>query len=92
TTESETGIPFIETMYFYSDGTFMIVMNKKVNDQITNGFAGTYTGDTTKNGQPSVTIAGFPTLSGTIENNKLTTPNPDSDNTNNETITYDRID
>ena len=92
TTKSKTGIPFIETMYFYSDGTFMIVMNKKVNDQITNGFAGTYTGDTTKNGQPSVTIAGFPTLSGTIENNKLTTPNPDSDNTNNETITYNRID
>ena len=91
-TKSKTGIPFIETMYFYSDGTFMIVMNKKVNDQITNGFAGTYTGDTTKNGQPSVTIARFPTLSGTIENNKLTTPNPDFDNTNNETITYDRID
>lgn len=92
TTKNKAGIPFIETMYFYSDGTFMIVMNKKVNDQITNGFAGTYTGDTTKNGQPSVTIARFPTLSGTIENNKLTTPNPDFDNTNNETITYDRID
>lgn len=92
TTKSETGKNFIETMYFYSDNTFMIVMNKKVNDQITNGFAGTYTGDTTKNGQPSVTIAGFSTLSGTIENNKLTTPNHDSDNTNNETITYDRID
>ena len=92
TTKSETGIPFIETMYFYSDGTFMIVMNKKVNDQITNGFAGTYTGDTTKNGQPSVTIAEFPTLSGTIENNKLTTPNPDLSNPNNEKITYDRID
>lgn len=92
TTKSETGIPFIETMYFYSDGTFMIVMNKKVNDQITNGFAGTYTGDTTKNGQPSVTIAGFPTLSGTIDNDKLTTPNPDLSNPNNEEITYDRID
>lgn len=91
-TTSEDGISFIETMYFYGDGTFMIVMNKKVEDQITNGFAGTYTGDTTKNGQPSVTIARFPTLSGTIENNKLTTPNPDFDNTNNETITYDRID
>ena len=91
-TKSKTGIPFIETMYFYSDGTFMIVMNKKVNDQITNGFAGTYTGDTTKNGQPSVTIAGLGTLSGTIDNDKLTTPNLDSDNTNNETITYDRID
>lgn len=93
TTKNKAGKPFLETMYFYSDKTFMIVMNKKEegDDRITNGFAGTYTGDTTKDGQPSVTIAGFPTLSGTIENNKLTTPNPDRSNPNETTITYERI-
>ncbi|MDE7290909.1 MAG: hypothetical protein K2N58_02585 [Treponemataceae bacterium] len=85
TTESETGIPFIETMYFYSDNTFMIVMNKKVNDQITNGFAGTYTGDTTKNETATATVAGLGTLPGTIKNNKLTITAPMN-------ITYDRID
>lgn len=87
TTKSETGIPFIETMYFYSDKTFMIVMNKKVNNQITNGFAGTYTGDTTKDGSVSATIAEFAemgALPGTIENNKLTITEPMN-------IIYDRI-
>lgn len=87
TTKSETGIPFIETMYFYNDKTFMIVMNKKVNDQITNGFAGTYTGDTTKDGSVSATIAEFAekgALPGTIKDNKLTISQPMD-------ITYDRI-
>ena len=89
TTKSETGIPFIETMYFYSDDTFMIVMNKKVNDQITNGFAGTYTGDTTKNGKTVyATIAEFAALGalpGTIEGNKLKIDAPMN-------ITYNTID
>ncbi|MDE7140449.1 MAG: hypothetical protein K2O09_06825, partial [Treponemataceae bacterium] len=64
-TTNESGKNFIETMYFYNDETFMIVMNKKENDQITNGFAGTYKGDTTKNGTASATIAGLGTLPGT---------------------------
>ena len=89
TTKSKTGIPFIETMYFYGDGTFMIVMNKKVNDQITNGFAGTYTGDTTKNGETVyATIAEFAALGalpGTITGNELKIDAPMN-------ITYDRID
>ena len=89
TTKSETGKDFIETMYFYSDGTFMIVMNKKVSDQITNGFAGTYTGDTTKNGETVyATIAEFAALGalpGTITGNKLKIDAPMN-------ITYDRID
>lgn len=89
TTKSETGKDFIETMYFYSDGTFMIVMNKKVSDQITNGFAGTYTGDTTKNGETVyATIAKFAALGalpGTITGNKLKIDAPMN-------ITYDRID
>lgn len=83
----EDGINFIETMYFYDDGTFMIVMNKKLNDQITNGFAGTYTGDTTKDESVSATIAEFAemgALPGMIENNKLTITAPMN-------ITYDRI-
>lgn len=85
TTKSETGIPFIETMYFYDDKTFMIVMNKKANNQITNGFAGTYDGDTTKDGTAKAYIAGFEgALPGTIENNKLTITAPMN-------ITYDRI-
>ena len=83
-TTSESGKNFIETMYFYDDETFMIVMNKKENDQITNGFAGTYKGDTTKNGTASATIAGLGTLPGTIEDNTLTINKP-------EEITYDRI-
>ena len=82
----ENDISFIETMYFYSDGTFMIVMNKKVNDQITNGFAGTYEGVTTQNGTAKAYIAGFEgALPGTIENNKLTINKP-------EEIIYNRID
>ncbi len=88
TTESETGIPFIETMYFYSDNTFMIVMNKKVNDQITNGFAGTYEGVTTQNGTVNATIAEFVALGalpGTITGNELKIDAPMN-------ITYDRID
>lgn len=86
TTKSETGKNFIETMYFYSDGTFMIVMNKKVIDQITNGFAGTYEGVTTQNGTAKAYIAGVEgALPGTIENNKLTISKP-------EKITYGRID
>ena len=89
TTKSETGKDFIETMYFYSDNTFMIVMNKKVNDQITNGFAGTYTGDTTKNGETVyATIAEFAALGalpGTITGNELKIDAPMN-------ITYDRID
>lgn len=87
-TTSESGKNFIETMYFYSDKTFMIVMNKKEegDDRITNGFAGTYTGDTTKNGTAKAYIAGVEgALPGTIENNKLTISKP-------EKITYDRID
>lgn len=88
-TTSEDGISFIETMYFYNDGTFMIVMNKKVSDQITNGFAGTYTGDTTKNGETVyATIAKFAALGalpGTITGNKLKIDAPMN-------ITYDRID
>lgn len=86
-TTEEDGINFIETMYFYNDGTFMIVMNKKVNYQITNGFAGTYEGDTTKDGSVSATIAEFAemgALPGTIENNKLTITAPMN-------IIYDRI-
>ena len=83
-TTSESGKNFIETMYFYNDGTFMIVMNKKENDQITNGFAGTYKDDTTKNGTASATIAGLGTLPGEIENNTLTISQPMN-------ITYDRI-
>ena len=85
TTKSETGKNFIETMYFYNDETFMIVMNKKENDQITNGFAGTYKGDTTKNGTASATIAGLGTLPGTISGNELKIDAPMN-------ITYDRID
>ena len=84
-TTSESGKNFIETMYFYNDETFMIVMNKKENDQITNGFAGTYTGDTTKNGTASATIAGLGTLPGTITGNELKIDAPMN-------ITYDRID
>lgn len=84
-TTEEDGINFIETMYFYNDGTFMIVMNKKVNDQITNGFAGTYTGDTTKNGTAKAYIAGFEdALPGTIENNTLKINRP-------KEVIYDRI-
>lgn len=84
-TTEEDGINFIETMYFYNDGTFMIVMNKKVNDQITNGFAGTYTGDTTKDGTANAYIAGFEgALSGTIENNTLKINRP-------KEVIYDRI-
>ena len=86
TTENKAGKPFLETMYFYSDGTFMIVMNKKVSDQITNGFAGTYEGVTTQNGTAKAYIAGVEgALPGTIENNKLTISKP-------EKITYGRID
>ena len=85
-TKSETGKDFIETMYFYSDGTFMIVMNKKVNDQITNGFAGTYEGVTTQNGTAKAYIAGFEgALPGTITGNKLKIDAPMN-------IIYDRID
>lgn len=85
TTKSETGKNFIETMYFYNDETFMIVMNKKENDQITNGFAGTYKGDTTKNGTASATIAAWGELPGTITGNKLKIDAPMN-------ITYNRID
>ncbi|MDE5580713.1 MAG: hypothetical protein K2I95_04770, partial [Treponemataceae bacterium] len=82
----ENDISFIETMYFYSDNTFMIVMNKKVNDQITNGFAGTYEGVTTQNGTAKAYIAGFEgALPGTITGNKLKIDAPMN-------ITYDRID
>ena len=86
--KSETGIPFIETMYFYSDGTFMIVMNKKVNDQITNGFAGTYEGVTTHDGTVKASIEEFKSLGelpGTITGNELKIDAPMN-------ITYDRID
>lgn len=91
TTKNKAGKPFLETMYFYSDKTFMIVMNKKEegDDQITNGFAGTYTGDTTKNGETVyATIAEFAALGvlpGTITGNKLKIDAPMN-------ITYDRID
>lgn len=87
TTDNKNGIRFIETMYFYDDATFMIVMNKKENDQITNGFAGTYTGDTTKDEETaSAIIAGLGTLPGKIADKKLTVTNPEG------ITTYDRID
>ncbi|MDE6068675.1 MAG: hypothetical protein K2F89_06965 [Treponemataceae bacterium] len=91
TTKNKAGKPFLETMYFYSDKTFMIVMNKKEegDDRITNGFAGTYEGVTTKNGETVyATIAKFAALGalpGTIEDNKLKINAPMN-------ITYNRID
>ena len=90
TTKNKAGKPFLETMYFYSDKTFMIVMNKKEegDDRITNGFAGTYEGVTTHDGTVKASIEEFKSLGelpGTITGNKLKIDAPMN-------ITYDRID
>lgn len=67
----EDGIRFFEYMYFYDDGTFMIVMTK-IDGTVANGYAGTYKGDTTKDGTVYATIEGQgDSLPGIISNNKL---------------------
>lgn len=67
----EDGIRFFEYMYFYDDGTFMIVMTK-IDGTIANGYAGTYKGDTTKDGTVYATIEGQgDSLPGIISNNTL---------------------
>ena len=90
TTKNKAGKLFLETMYFYSDKTFMIVMNKKEegDDRITNGFAGTYEGVTTHDGTVKASIEEFKSLGalpGTITGNELKIDAPMN-------ITYDRID
>ena len=71
-TTEENGKKFFEYMYFYNDGTFMMVATK-TDGTVSNGYAGTYTGDTTKDGTAYATIEGYgESLPGTISGNKLT--------------------
>ena len=76
------GKKFFEYMYFYDDETFMIVATK-TDGTVANGYAGTYKGDTTKDGTVYATIEGQgDRLPGTISNNKLSIERG---------TTYDRI-